>query len=171
MFSPNPPSISPGENHARSRSTCARTTAAPRAPLEIVTELKLSLIVAASSRKEAVAPLAGEWRVAAAAGAIAKAASATATPRRARISRFTSAPSIVELEGPIAQLQFVGGFAIRGPAMSAPRLELEDGQAVLVDLEKGWKLCAPVLDSLFHGSLARGVCVPNLAPPHGTHQR
>src|ERR1700694_580545 len=176
MFSPKPPSISPGENHARSRSTCARTTAAPRAPLETVAALEPSLIVVASSRAEALAPWAGAWRMVAAvaSGAIAaKTVSATTTPpRRANVSRFTRASSIVELEGQVAQLQFVGRVAVRGPAMT-PRLQLEDGQAVLVDLEKGWKSCAPILDFLSHGSLVPdGVSLlPNLAPPQGTHQR
>src|SRR6059058_2872701 len=100
MLSPKPPSISPGENHARSSSTCARTTAPPREPFAIVAT-DISLMVAASIRAAPFALAAISWRRAAGDSggqAQPRIARAIAAQRRARAMRLTVG-SVVELDG------------------------------------------------------------------------
>src|SRR5436190_532689 len=54
MFSPKPPSISPGENQARSRRICARTTAGPREPVASVGDEEASPMLVASRRSTSI---------------------------------------------------------------------------------------------------------------------
>src|SRR5258708_40005069 len=113
MFSAKRPSISPGENQARSRRICARTTAAPLAPLLSVALLAVSLIAAAPSLEPDFAWCRTEtrWVAPSAPGAKAPSAAAAAITRVKR----ASTASVVEFGGPLAG-RHAGRLVIGGPA-------------------------------------------------------
>ena len=58
MFLPKPPSISPGENQARSSKICARATAAPRLPI-LSAGLSVAALKASKSSVSLAAALTG----------------------------------------------------------------------------------------------------------------
>jgi hypothetical protein len=78
MFAPKPPSISPGENQARSSRICARTTASPRDPAASVGRRALSLMASMCDRgaafgaaASAIVPMPAATRIATMAIAVA----------------------------------------------------------------------------------------------------
>src|SRR4051812_34315447 len=142
MFSPKPPSISPGENHARSSRICARTTAPPRAPLARVAVVESSVIAARSSRA------AGE-----SAGCLGWAASQGSASARINAARSRMQASVVEFGGPFREAHGRVVAVLAAPAAAFGHAHLADGQPVLVDLQDGRQARAPHLDRMFRRHL------------------
>src|SRR5258706_3685403 len=123
MFSAKRPSISPGENHARSRRICARITAAPTAPFASGAMLSESLIAASWAPDF-------DWgetdaRLAAPSTPGGKASAAAAATTRAKRA---STGSVVEFGGPLGG-DHAGLVAIGGPAGRLGKAQLGHGDA------------------------------------------
>src|SRR5436190_11471470 len=123
MFSPKPPSISPGENHARSSRICARTTAPPRAPLASVADEDSSVMAARSSG-------AGEC-----AGCLGWAAPHGSASARINAAGSRMEASVVEFGGPFREAHARIVAVLAAPAAPFGDAHLGDGQPVLIDLE------------------------------------